>query len=144
MNSLFQQILVPVDFTEKNQGAIEAARQLARQNDATITLLHVIEAIEFPEDKEIKDFYERLRDRSERELAKLRESFSGESFDVREATIVNNRAKGIVVYAVENDVDLIVMSSHPFSPSHPTEGWGTISYQVAALCPCSIMLVKEE
>ena len=143
MNSLFQHILVPVDFTEKNLGAIDVARQLARPNGAKLTLLHVIEFIDFPEDDEITGFYEKLRTRSDQEMDKLLALFSGEEFDVGVDTIINHRSKGIALYAAENDVDLIVMSSHPFDPNQPSEGLGTISYQVSALCRCSIMLVKQ-
>ncbi len=47
MSSLFSHILVSVDFTEKNHAALRAAKQLAHQNQARVTLLHVIETIEY-------------------------------------------------------------------------------------------------
>ena len=142
METVFKHILVPVDFTEKNTAAIAAAAQLARQCDARISLLHVIEFIDFPDDDEITSFYDKLRDRSESELEKLLTLFDEDEFDVTVETIINHRSKGIVSYAVDNDVDLIVMSSHPIDPKR-SEGWGTISYQVSAVCHCSIMLVKQ-
>lgn len=142
MKTSFQHILVPVDFSDKNRAAIEVACQIAREHASRITLLHVIEFIDFPEDEEIKSFYEKLRKRSEREFDKLLQQFPGGEFDVTVDTIVNHRSKGVVLYAADNNVDLIVMSSHPFNPQQSSEGWGTISYQVAALCQCSIMLIK--
>ncbi len=69
--------------------------------------------------------------------------FKDGSLDVSVETIINNRAKGIALYAAENDVDLIVMSSHPVSPEKRGHGWTTISYQVSAICQCSILLVKQ-
>ena len=143
METVFNHILVPVDFTEKNRAAITAAAQLARQSDARISLLHVIEFIDFPDDDEIANFYEKLRERSENELNKLLALFDKDDIDVTVETIINARSKGIVTYALDNEVDLIVMSSHPIDPSRRSEGWGTISYQVSALCHCSIMLVKH-
>ena len=104
----------------------------------------MIEFIDFPDDEEITGFYEKLKERSDRELDKLLEKFAGDDFDVGVDTIINHRSRGIALYAAENDVDLIVMSSHPFDPNQPSEGLGTISYQVSALCRCSIMLVKQE
>jgi len=103
----------------------------------------VIEFIDFPNDEEIKNFYEKLRARSEKELEKLLALLAGEEMLVAVETIINHRSKGIALYAAENNVDLIVMSSHPFNPSQPSEGWGTVSYQVSALCQCSIMLIKQ-
>ena len=143
METIFNHILVPVDFTEKNHAALAAAVQLARQSDARITLLHVIEFIDFPDDEEISSFYDKLQRRSEHELDKLLSLFAEEDVDVTVETVINNRSKGIALYAVENDVDLIVMSSHPVDPRLRNEGWGTISYQVSALCHCSIMLIKQ-
>ena len=143
MEILFNHILVPVDFTEKNHAAIAVARQLARESGARVSLLHVIEFIDFPDDDEMSSFYDRLEKRSERELDNLLTLFADDDLDVTVETVVNNRCKGIVLYAVDNEVDLIVMSSHPLDPKKPTNGWATISYQVSALCHCSIMLVKQ-
>jgi nucleotide-binding universal stress UspA family protein len=143
METLFNHILVPVDFTAKNEVAIAAAQELARQNAARISLLHVIEFIDFPDDDEISSFYERLQRRSEQELDILLKLFKDDSLDVSVETTINNRAKGIALYAAENDVDLIVMSSHPVSPEKRGHGWTTISYQVSAICQCSILLVKQ-
>lgn len=139
----FNHILVPVDFSEKNLAAIAAAKQLARPSGARVTLLHVIEFIDFPDDEEMSSFYEKLEQRSEQELSKLQREFADDDLDVTVETVVNNRGKGIVLYAVEHHVDLIVMSSHPVDPAKPSAGWSTISYQVSALCPCSVMLVKQ-
>ncbi len=144
MDTVFNHILVPVDFTAKNQAAIAAARQLARQSGARVSLLHVIEFIDVPEDdEEISSFYDKLRARSQRELDKLLTMFTGDDCEVTVETVINSRSKGIVLYAGENDVDLIVMSSHPIDPDKRSGGWGTISYQVSAFCHCSIMLVKQ-
>jgi len=139
----FNHILVPVDFSEKNLAAINVAQQLAQQSSARVTLLHVIEFIDYPDDQEMSSFYEKLEQRSQRELNKLLELFAENKLDVTVETVVNHRCKGIVLYAVDNDVDLIVMSSHPVGVAKHGAGWSTISYQVSALCPCSILLVKS-
>ncbi len=143
METLFNHILVPVDFTEKNKTAIAAAQELAQQSASRITLLHVIESIDFPEDDEISSFYEKLQRRSEQELDDLLQLFNDDNLDVSVETIINNRVQGIALFAAENDVDLIVMSSHPIVPEKRGQGWTTISYQVSAICHCSIMLVKQ-
>ena len=143
MATMFNHILVPVDFSEKNQVAIAAAQELAKLSAARVSLLHVIEFIDFPDDEEISNFYEKLKSRSEQELDKLLRLFTENKLDVSVETIINNRVKGIAVYAAENEVDLIVMSSHPIDPEKRHSGWTTISYQVSAICHCSIMLVKQ-
>ena len=52
------------------------------------------------------------------------------------------RAAEIVKYASRNEVDLIVLSSHRIEKIHPAEGWATISYRVAILAHCPVMMVK--
>ncbi len=42
---MFQHVLVPVDFTEKNRRALEIAINLAQIGAGTVSMLHVIELI---------------------------------------------------------------------------------------------------
>jgi nucleotide-binding universal stress UspA family protein len=143
MDLTIDHILVPVDFTEKNEEAIRVAQQVAKQNRSRITLLHVIESIDFPEDEEIAGFYSKLEDRAATEMDRLVDLFSEKELDVSVVTVVNNRCQGIVLYAVDNAVDLIVMNSHAIRDPRDRHGLATISYQVSVLCPCSVMLVKS-
>ncbi len=143
MQSSFDHILVPVDFTEKNAAAIAVAKRLAAQSSARVSLLHVIESLEDAgDDEEIQKFMERMAAKSSENLERLLEQFADSDLEVASATMINHRSKGIVLYAVENAVDLIVMGSHPIDPSAVRESWATISYQVSLLCPCSILLIK--
>ena len=143
MDLQIDHILVPVDFTNKNEEAVRVAQQLAKQNHARVTLLHVIESIDFPEDDEISSFYSRLESRAANEMDKLLALFSDQDLDVSVETVINSRCQGIVLYAVDNAVDLIVMNSHPIRDRKDRHGLATISYQVSVLCPCSVMLVKS-
>ena len=63
MADAFRHLLVPVDFTDQNQDALEVARKLAQQHHARVTLLHVIETIDYVADEEIDQFYETLKRR---------------------------------------------------------------------------------
>ncbi len=51
-------------------------------------------------------------------------------------------ARGIITFAVQSGVDLIVLSSHKVELSEAPKGWGTLSHQVSILCPCPVLLVK--
>ncbi len=68
---IFTHILVPVDFTEKNSPALETAKTLATQNNARITLLHVVETIEYVVGEEVEGFYDRLKTSSRDRLHEL-------------------------------------------------------------------------
>ena len=137
---MFQHILIPVDFSERNRNAVDAARDLAKQSAGRITLIHVIETIEYISIEELRDFYSRL-DRSARQgMAKLAEGLS----DVAISTVIvlGKRHDEIIRYAVENGVDLILMSSHRVDSSRPVANFGSISYRVAVLAPCPVLLLK--
>ena len=73
-HSVFAHILVPVDFTSKNQAAVKTALRLAETEDTQVTLLHVIEEVEYAELDEIDDFYDQLK--AEEELGFLLEKRS--------------------------------------------------------------------
>lgn len=56
--------------------------------------------------------------------------------------LLGTRVETLVQYTHEHDVDLVVMQSHPVDPADPARGWNTISYKVALLAPCPVLLVK--
>ncbi len=139
---MFHRILAPLDFTQKNFRALEIARQIALQNKASVVLLHVIETVEHIPDEELKGFYEKL-EATARERMRLPASMMLErDVCVDPEVVYGRRAEEIVRYATANDVDLIVMSSHKIGAEEAGHGWATISYKVAVLAQCPVLLVK--
>jgi nucleotide-binding universal stress UspA family protein len=61
---------------------------------------------------------------------------------IRTTILFGKRAPGIVDFAHQNKIDLIVLSSHKIDRRDPLSGWGTISYKVAFLAHCPVMMVK--
>lgn len=142
MDPLFHHILVPLDFTQKNNAALKTALKLAKQNHSQVTLLHVIETIAYAEDEEVAEFYETMKVRARTNLAACAERFHDAKIPVAEKVVLGKRGEGIVAYAMRKEVDLVVLSSHKISLNQPPEGWATLSYQVSILCQCPVMLVK--
>jgi nucleotide-binding universal stress UspA family protein len=138
----FQHLLVPLDFTTKNVPALDIAFDIAVQNKARVTLLHVIETIEDLSDTELQDFYDRLEARADRELEDRSQRFADAGLKVDCKVHFGKRLQEIVQDAEDRNIDLIVMSSHPVDPEQPLESWGTLSYQVSLLCSCPVLLVK--
>ncbi len=138
---MFHTILVPVDLTPKNRQAVEAALNIAKAYHGQVILLHVIEQIaDTTRDGELKDFYDHLEEQAETSLqALLREH---KNHDIERVIVFGNRVEEILRFAEEEDVDLIVMTSHAIDPSDPTRSWGTVSYKIALLAQCPVMLVK--
>jgi universal stress protein A len=140
----FSHILVPVDFTDRNLTALASAMEIARHAQAKITLLHVIEEVSYAEDDQISEFYAMLQRRAEQKMRELEQTFGQERGIGEPLTeiVVGRRGPEIVRYAMENQVDLVVMSSHAIQTKDLSTGWATLSYQVSIVCPCSVLLVK--
>lgn len=141
----FRNILIPVDFTKKNRTALDIVFEVAVDNHATVSLLHVIESIDVGDDQpdpEVEEFYGRLTDRAAAELDAMSQRFREAGIDVQAKTRFGQRAVEIVRYAREHNTDLIVMRSHALDPSQPDRNAVTLSYQVSLMCPCPILLVK--
>jgi nucleotide-binding universal stress UspA family protein len=139
---MFERILVPVDLTEKSLAAVDAALEIAVRSRAEVSLLHVIETIEHVTFDEMKDLYKRLEDSARNGLQEFSERFSAEGLRVDWAVTYGHRTQGIVDFAIENRTDLIVIASHRIDPDRPGHDWSTISYGVAIMAPCAVLLAK--
>jgi nucleotide-binding universal stress UspA family protein len=143
---MFRKILVPVDFTDKNDAALDSAVQIAAaaQADAgsEITLLHVVETIEHIEFSEMSDFYHRLELQAVAKLFALEGKLTEKGAKVRHEILFGKRAETIVRYAEEAAMDLMILSSHKVDRDHPALGLGTLSYGIAIVARCPVLLVK--
>jgi len=138
----FQDILVPVDFTQKNVAALDIAFELAVANRARVTLLHVVELLEVESDAELEQFYDRLGKRAESELERIAQRFSGAGITALRKTRFGKRVPEIISVCIDHVADLVIMSSHKPDLHRPAQTWSTVSYQVSVLCPCAVLLVK--
>ncbi|MEZ6132465.1 MAG: universal stress protein [Planctomycetaceae bacterium] len=141
----FHHILIPVDAVPKDNAAIDIAFELAVENKARVSLLHVIQTISTGEDSpdhETQQFYDRVQQRLEVDMERLSQRFADAKLAVDARIRVGDRLEEIVGFAEPHGVDLIVMSSHRIDPNRLAETWGTLSYKVSVLCECPILLVK--
>lgn len=140
---MFKHILMPLDFTDKSDAAVEISREIAGRWESRVTLLHVIETIESMPSDEVQAFYRSLEQRARTMLTRLQTDFAHQQVAAEIAVTLGNRAEEIVRFAGDHDVDLIVMSSRPVDPETGTpKPWPTVSHKVAVLVPCPILLVR--
>ena len=139
---MYQRILVPINLTEKSLAAVDVAYEFAQRFGAEVVLLHVIETIEHVQFDELKSFYQRLEASARTGLTEFSEKFIANGLQVDQALVYGHRTQEIINYAIENRIDLIVMASHRIDPDRPGHDWSTISYSVAILSPCPVLLVK--
>jgi nucleotide-binding universal stress UspA family protein len=139
---MFKHILVPSDLTERNRKAMDIAVKMALVNEASITLLHVVETMEEADSDDFKKFYKQLGSRANKVIDKLIAQYGPKSVSIEKQILYGKRVFEIINFAAEHQVDLIIMSSHKLDPENAAEGWGTISFKVGVLSHCPVMLVK--
>jgi nucleotide-binding universal stress UspA family protein len=139
---MYRNVLVPVDLSKKGAVAVAAATDVADPKEASITLLHVIETLQDVEYDELEAFYQRIKEKAEKTLGDWTAELSGRGFEAGAEIVFGRRGPEILRYADERNVDLIVMASHALDRANPTERFGTLSHQLAALSRCSVLLAR--
>jgi universal stress protein A len=139
---MFKNILVPTDFLDDDQHALDIAVRLCSMDNGKISLLHVIEVIQNTTFEEFEDFYSGLETRSFKGLNDIIDRLDTKEIMVEPRVVYGNRTREIVRYAEENSADLIIMKSHKVDLEERSQGWGTISYKVSILAQCPVLLVK--
>lgn len=139
---MFETLLVPTDLQEKSQGALNIAAQMALRDPSRIYMLHVIETLEGAAEGEFDAFYEQLRTRALQSMDNMIALHADKPVHIEREIVYGKRVRKIVDFAMERGVDLIILPSHRIDRANPAEGWATISYRVAILAPCHVMMVK--
>ena len=141
-----ENILVPVDFSECARKALQYAIPLARQHDARISLLYVIQppayvGAEFgttlyPSDVE-------TRATSEKKLAELIAAEVCGQVAAESLVRSGPPAIEIIAAAKELDADVIVISTHGYTGlTHVF--LGSVAEHVVRRAPCPVLVVREK
>ncbi len=142
-------ILLPTDFSECANEAFSYAAFFARQNNATITCVHVIEPIVpavgytgLAETLPTPDLSEQLEDAAEREFPKIADCEEFKGLEVDEVITHGDASAEIVRLATERKIDLIVISSHGRTGIGRML-FGSIAEEVVRHAPCPVLVVKQ-
>jgi nucleotide-binding universal stress UspA family protein len=139
---MFEHILVPLDGSSLAECVLPHVIALATR-DAGVTLLHVLEEQreqhETPLASPLDAQLEKVAARAY--LAEVAERLSRAGIPVETAAVSGLAAAEVVAYAQQNDVDLIVMSTHGESG---LSGWNmsSVVQKVAARAHRSMMIVR--
>ena len=118
---MIRKILVPVDGSEHASKAIEFASNMAKQSDATMHLLHVVQVTEIPEairefmrSEEIQEspYYVYSEAIGRRILSVAEDEAKKKGVKHIETTVIEgDPSERIISYAKDHDVDIIVIGS---------------------------------
>ena len=109
---MFDRVLVPVDESDVSALAVEAAVVLCRRFDADLYVVHVVDTNELPLGAEAS-MLDDLVSHAEELVAEAETTAEAASVPVT-TTVLRNGViahRGIVEYAADHDVDLVVMGS---------------------------------
>jgi nucleotide-binding universal stress UspA family protein len=114
-----RRILLPTDFSGCANYAVPYAAAIARATQASVVCVHVVEPVVpavgysgLADPMPIADMSEQLEDSAERELPRLTDCEELTGLEVEEVIVHGDAAAEIVRVAGEQEVDLIVISSH--------------------------------
>ena len=137
-----KRILVPLDFSACSQKALQYAVPLARQFDAELELLHVVEP--YPPIAELTPVTLETTEDGRQDLERVRKSIPGE---VSTRTSVRSGAPAGEIVDAANDlaVDLIVISTHGRTGlAHALMGSTTEKVVRHARCPVLVVREREQ
>lgn len=146
MNS-FHKILVPLDFSEHSERAVQLAAELARRYQAPLTLFHVYELVPYaaPEGHAlytppppVTGLFEEFERRLQEVKARAIDAGAGEVDTLLREGFV---APQIIELAQEKHFDLIVMGTHGRQGiSHLL--MGSVAEKVVRTAPCPVLTVR--
>jgi nucleotide-binding universal stress UspA family protein len=139
---VFPHILVPTDLTPRTRAAIDLAVRIGGGPPARLTLLHVIETVAGATFDELASFYRALEDKARHAMEELARPAIDAGAGLSIEVLYGRRAATVLTFVDETRPDLIVLPSHQVDFSSRARGLGTLSYRIAILSPCPVLLVR--
>jgi universal stress protein A len=140
-------ILVPIDFSACSKKALQYAIPFARQFNATLTLVHVVQSNYFP-GGEFSGGYDfaraekEMRESAGQQLAKLVLEEVDEFVPVKTLVRGGPPVQEIVTAARETESDLILLSTHGRTGLKHVF-LGSVTENIVRLAPCPVLVVRE-
>jgi nucleotide-binding universal stress UspA family protein len=147
MDSQFQKILVPTDFSADAEEALRLASELSRGYSATLTLIHVYDPIAYP----LPDGYmmytpgqlSHMLAEFDKRLARAKESAKAAgALEVTTRLLQGSTAAEIVRFAQDEGYDVIVIGTHGRT-GIPRLLLGSIAERVVQTAACPVLTVKR-
>ena len=147
MELQFSKILVPIDFSDFSKSALKYAVTFAQHYHAKLVLIYVMEPIIYPPDFSMGQItlptvnFE-MDQRAKEELDKLAETEIGSLVEVQTIIKTGKPFVEIIDSAKEEDVDLIIISTHGHSGVEHIL-FGSTADKVVRKSPCPVLTLRE-
>lgn len=140
-----KKILVPIDFSDCSQKALQYALAFARQFNASLILLYVVEANYAGAEFGGMDYIlleKESRESGQKLLAELAQTVIGDQAPVEILVRTGRPVMEITDLAKEKNVDLIIISTHGHTGLKHIL-LGSVSENVVRHAPCPVLTVRE-
>ncbi len=142
--TIFSKILVAIDGSDASMDAADYAISLSKEyNNAELYALHVIRAdVDLFGPHETSEFMTTMRNEGEKYLNKVRLKANEKNIQIKTEIISStNIAGGIVDYAEENKIDLIVIGTRGRTGFKKLL-LGSVASHVVTYAHCPVLVVK--
>ncbi len=144
---LIKNILVPIDFSDYSKNALRYAVQFAKNFQAKMYLIYVVEPMIYPADFSmgqvaIPSMDADLHNRAEEELKNLANNFVDSSQELETLIKTGKPFVEINETAKEIDADLIIMATHGHTGVEHLL-FGSTAEKVVRKAPCPVLTLRE-
>ena len=143
-----KKIIVPYDFSEYADGALDWAQDFAKQWEATLTLLHVVPTfseLAHPESVQLLGLASLAADmvvNAEQRLHTVIAQRGVQGIPTEVRALLGEPFHGICQFATQNQSELIIMGSHGRTGlAHVF--LGSIAERVVRHAPCPVLVVRR-
>jgi len=146
-NTVFRQILVPIDFSEFSRDAISHAKYLANEFGATVRILHIVEEVIHPSfyvtgQTSLTAWYPEVEATTLKEMKRIAEEAPGPQVPLEFHIKEGRAAVDIIGFVKKNEIDLIVMASHGLTGIEHLL-LGSVTEKVVRMSPCPLLTLKS-
>jgi len=141
-----KKVLLPTDFSESARHAFTYGLSFAREYEAELVLLHVVENLTvgyasdlFP--VPMAEVFQEISGYAKAELARLGEEARGRGVSVQELVVQGKPSVEIIRFAAENQVDMIVLGTHGKGVLDQAL-FGSTTERVVRRAPCPVLTVR--
>ena len=141
-----RKVLVPTDFSESARHALTYGISFAREYQAQLTVLHVVENLTvgyasdlFP--VPMAEVFQEISGYAKAELAKLGSVAREKNVDVVEQVVQGKPSAEIIRFARETEVDMIVLGTHGKGMLDQAL-FGSTTERVVRRAPCPVLTVR--
>ena len=141
-----KRILVPTDFSEGARHALSYGLSFAKEYEADLLLLHVVETLAAPYASDLfpvpmAEVFQEISGYAKAELAKLAAAARERELAVTELVVQGKPSAEIIRHAAENAVDMIVLGTHGKGMLDQAL-FGSTTERVVRRAPCPVLTVR--